>query len=278
MTVILAIVVNFFITSFFMLFFCWTLSTLIPVLPISDTVYEALVIGTMVFLCGAGLTPLGEKIFRWRNGARKPKPNEAERIEPIFSRVAARCGFQRDQFDLCVLDDMEFNAFALGRRTVAITRGAMELPEEEQEAIFAHELGHMRYKDGVKSIVFYMLTTAGRIMLTILNRLGALLARIPFLSVFGLILNWLTVLISHLIMFPLYVGNRFGGRMHEFRADKFAYDNGYGQGLLVFFSRLMTTNVPASGVMNFIMSTHPATGKRIKRLEDLESKYGTADI
>lgn len=282
MVLILALIVNFFITLVFMMFLLPLLSLILPFVA-TDQLIMGVTILTMIVLGVIGLTPLGEKFFRRLNGAREPIKKESGAIEPIFSRVVEQCGFKRNQFDLCVIDDMMPNAFALGRRTVAMTRGAMQLPEDEQEGIFAHELGHMQFKDSIRGMVFYMITGAGQVMLVILNRLGAGLSRlggIPFVglfvALFGLFLNWITVLVSFLIMLPLFIGEKFGSRLQEYRADKFALDSGHGQGLVNFLYRLMDVDTKASGVMAVLMRSHPVSGERIKRIEDLLDSYDVA--
>lgn len=85
----------------------------------------------MLTLCGLALTPMGETFFRFLHKAREPLKTEQEKIEPIFVKIVESVSFSRDQFDLLVCDDQQINAYAMGRRSVIITRGAMRLPDNE---------------------------------------------------------------------------------------------------------------------------------------------------
>ena len=44
------------------------------------------------------------------------------------------------------IDSLVVNAYAIGRHTIAVTRGAMEtFSEDELKSIIAHEIGHILY-------------------------------------------------------------------------------------------------------------------------------------
>ncbi|MGQ9655908.1 MAG: M48 family metalloprotease [Thermodesulfobacteriota bacterium] len=57
-------------------------------------------------------------------------------------------------YHFAVLDSMELNAFACPGGIVLITRGLLDLCEDEDQlaAVLAHEVGHVAHKDGINSI------------------------------------------------------------------------------------------------------------------------------
>ena len=47
---------------------------------------------------------------------------------------------------LYIMDTMDVNAFAVGRKTIAITKGSMEaFTKEENHGLLAHEFGHLSH-------------------------------------------------------------------------------------------------------------------------------------
>lgn len=83
-----------------------------------------------------GFSPLGEKILRLLNRVRPLETKrETEYLQPLFEEVYERakekCKSLR-KIEICVIDNMTVNAMALGRRTVAVTKGAMQTFTEEE--------------------------------------------------------------------------------------------------------------------------------------------------
>lgn len=237
---------------------------------ISGFYLQFLSIGIMASLCGLALTPVGEALFRFTNGAREGLKSEKELLEPIFSRVVKSAGFERGNFDLLVTDSQEINAFALGRRSVIITRGAMQLPEQEVEAIFAHELGHMRHHDSIITLMYYTVSTITNIAVKILAVIAAVMTVFRGTRIIGVVIGVVTAALIWLAIKPLNVGNRYGGRVKEYRADRFAHEIGYGEGMQMLLTRFLETEAAPSGkIADSLMATHPGSGKRLLALEKL---------
>lgn len=237
---------------------------------ISDLYLQFLAIGIMVTLCGLALTPVGEALFRFTNGAREGLKSEKALLEPIFSRVVKSAGFERSNFDLLVTDSAEINAYALGRRSVIITRGAMQLPEQEVEAIFGHELGHMRHHDSIITLMYYTVSTITSIAVKIMLGIAAVMTVFRKTRLLGIIIGAITAAMIWLAIKPLELGNRYGSRVKEYRADKFAHEIGYGEGMQMLLSRFLEMEAAPSGkVADSLMATHPGSGKRLLALEKL---------
>jgi len=241
---------------------------------ISDLYLQFAAIGIMASLCGLALTPIGESFFRFTHGAREALKLEKSFLEPVFSRVVKNAGFERSDFDLLVMDDKEINAFALGRRSVIITRGAMQLPEQEIEGIFAHELGHMRHRDSIIMLMYYTVSSITNLAIKILMMIAAVMTFFKITRILGVAIGIMTAALLWLAVKPINVGNRYGGRLKEYRADRFAHEIGYGEGMQMLLTRFMDNETTERGMVNSLMATHPGSGKRLLALEKLAEKSG----
>jgi heat shock protein HtpX len=99
-------------------------------------------------------------------GAREVPESEAPRLHAIVHRLATAAGIPMPK--VCVIPGDSPNAFATGRNpehaAVAATEGILRmLPEDELEAVLAHELGHVRNRDILIGTV--AATLAGAIMM-----------------------------------------------------------------------------------------------------------------
>ena len=76
--------------------------------------------------------------------SRKPTPDEMARLTPLWERVLSRVGKgKRRRYKLRVEDDYRVNAAAGGGNLVIVTTHALDgLPDDQLEAVLAHELGH----------------------------------------------------------------------------------------------------------------------------------------
>src|SRR6266581_1997292 len=83
---------------------------------------------------------VGHLLFR----IRRPTRAERARIDPIWAGICARAGADPARYLLRVESSELVNAFALGGHFVAVTRVALDLPDDMLEAVMAHELGHHR--------------------------------------------------------------------------------------------------------------------------------------
>lgn len=107
----------------------------------------ALLLGAACWTLSAGLLllrPVEARFARMLFKVRRPSEAELQRIDPVWRRVCRRAGVSQRDYTLRVEDSQLINAFALGAHFVAVTRRALELPDELLEAVLAHELGHHR--------------------------------------------------------------------------------------------------------------------------------------
>lgn len=88
------------------------------------------------------LRPVEARFARLLFRVRRPTAAELVRLAPVWRRACARAGDDPDAYTLRIEEREVVNAFALGGHFVAVTRTALDLPDELLEAVIAHELGH----------------------------------------------------------------------------------------------------------------------------------------
>lgn len=182
----------------------------------------------------------------------------------------------------------EINAYSFGRKSIAITRGAMSLDPHLIEAVLSHEVGHSINAD----MFFYRFLFGNLISFIIL--LGIWNAFIlGVVIIIGLIiilfsalrLNFVTYQISSWVIgllkkilemiqtIVLYIGQAIiaiVSRRCEYNADDFSYSLGYGNYLCMFLSKY-AINYEAfkpRTIFEVIYASHPEPEQRINRLKE----------
>ncbi|QHV47747.1 M48 family metalloprotease (plasmid) [Bacillus cereus] len=82
---------------------------------------SAVIIGGLTVL---STTEHAEKLYRYMNGMRRATKREVEQIKPILDDLCQRAGIQ--DLVLCVADEPFPNAYALGSKTVCVTKGLLK--------------------------------------------------------------------------------------------------------------------------------------------------------
>ena len=284
------IIINSILVSFF---FALLLAFIIP--DVHEAALFAIGFAAYVLSIAAALSPLGESILRLQNGCKKITDDQLlARIEPIFYDVYNRALEETPELNrkikLFVCDEEEPNAFALGRKTVCVTRGLLLLSDSEIKAILAHEFGHLAHKDTDSLLVI----TTGNLIVTVAMIILKTVVKV-FNWVFGFILGMVTehgFLFGLLTSFSNFIFDIvFGGvmwlwtklgviicmhssRQNEFLADKYAYDLGLGRELIHAFTTLEGTSHKKRSLWAAITASHPATDKRIEKLSSYYQSEG----
>jgi len=236
------------------------------------------------------LSPVGEFILRIMENCREPQTQQEQNyLLPMFEEVYENAKeiypLLNSDIKIYIIDVMYVNAFAIGRKTIAVTRGALEtFSVEELKGVIAHEFGHINYGH-TKAL---LLSTIGNLFFTItvfifraiffvfqiicdifghFNWLGFALGLFNFVaSLLVEISVFLFINLSQIIL-------SLNSRTNEIQADTFAYEIGYGRELTgalylidkISMSRDLTIN-------QRLRASHPHTAKRIQNLERLESQ------
>lgn len=177
-------------------------------------------------------------------------------------------------FYIDVSDD-SINACAFDRNRVCITRGLAECGDDEVfKAILAHEMGHIVNYD----------VTAGNIARWNVN-LCLFIIMIPTWFLLGmasptkserrdgvtpgtmvfylvcLVLGLFGLIVQAIVRFVHYLFYLAGGKMEEYRADRYSVKLGYGIGLIAFFKA--NEDMPSGGWRD----PHPSVRNRIDHLK-----------
>ena len=241
------------------------------------------------------LSPVGEWMFRLFNGCKKIKdPEILNRLTPLFLEVKERAKAKRadciihDSITLYIREDDDINAFAMGRRTVCVTRGLLALNDEQIKAVLGHEFGHLATHDTdltllitVGNFIITAIVTFIRVILIIYSFIVSIIA--AFAGEDGAIIHLMnavsTFLTTLLINGLMWLWSQLGillvmksSRDAEYEADAFSCDLGYADGLVSFFRILsdMERRAGLKGKGNIfaaLAASHPDTDKRIAKIE-----------
>lgn len=228
------------------------------------------------------LSPIGEAIFRAMNGCREiSDPSMLNRLTPLFNEVYEKAKLKDSNLSqdirLYMVDQPYPNAFALGRNTVCVTSGLLYLSDDEIKGIFAHEFAHLSNKDTDITLFIYVGNLIASIMFLILRVvlfiisffLGSMTGRRNSAARGFVLAATLDLIYAAIVGLYTKLGIllvNYSSRNHEFEADKFAYNLGYGRELRDALTELQGENVKPSGFVANLMSTHPETYLRIEKL------------
>jgi len=236
------------------------------------------------------LSPAGEAILRATEGCRKPATGQEQNylipmFEEVYQNAKAISPKLNDGIKLYIMDAMYVNAFAIGRKTVAVTKGAMEtFTADELKGILAHELGHMEYGHTkalllavIGNFFFSIIVWAFRTLLNIIQFISDIVAQI---NVLGAVFSFLTLIFRgyvNLVTFSFsnlsQIILALNSRINELQADKFAHEIGYGRELIsgMYLLQKISINADVSIVERW-KASHPHLADRIRSLEKLETE------
>jgi len=229
-------------------------------------------------------TSLGEKLLRFFEHVRKIETKQEKAyLLPLFQEVYMQAKEQNPKLkhiELCVIDKMVVNACTLGKHTIAVTKGAMEtFSEDELKALMAHEIAHILYGDTMARLymtvgnglfTIFVLATKAFIFIAEWIEMIATKARFSFAWVMITVVKTLFTLILFVVQFLMQVVLSISSRRGEFRADRYAYELGYGERLIEAFYLLEKMQLGTeSSVKQKMTTSHPRITARIERLENL---------
>lgn len=240
-------------------------------------------VGIYALSIGIALSPYGEKLLRFAEGVREPVTQyERKALIPLFKEVdhkAWKACRIISHINIYITDKMTINAFAMGRRTICVTRGAMEMFTPEQlKGIIAHEYAHIINRDTTAGLlnyigngIFTLLLLLFRVIFFVLDMLSMMTEN---LSPLKLITGFVKFLFDASIATFMSVGQiilAMDKRMSEYRADQFAYEIGYGLPLIeaLYILQKISLNKDMK-LTDRLKQSHPYLGDRIERLESFE--------
>lgn len=232
-------------------------------------------------------SPVGEWLLAALAGAREIKRTDIKiklipLLEVVFNEAKAKVPSMVSSVHLKIVHDESPNAFAIGRKTICVTDGLLNLSDEEIMAVFAHELGHLAYHHTSIQLLIgggnmfisgcllliklscWLITAIFSIFAIGTRRLGRglIIAAIGSLSTISI---WLWTKFCMLFLM-------WSMRQNEYVADEFAYRLGYGNILASILDRQMCSK-PQNGLLKALYATHPHSDDRIARLQELGATY-----
>jgi len=225
------------------------------------------------------ISSFGETILRFIERIRPLyTKTEKEYLIPIFEEVyneAKEKHPELKEIEICTIDTMAIKACAVGVKTIAISRGAIEtFSENELKAIIAHEISHIINGDTIATL----LTTIGNgiFALFVFIVKSAIMAsdiirdKEGFESGLNKAIKMIFSIIVFIIVFPGELLLSIRSRQNEFRADRFSYEIGYGNYMIEALYLLEKINLgDNSSIVTRITASHPIVAKRIGVLEAL---------
>lgn len=231
-----------------------------------------------------GFSPLGEKLLRLLNRVRPLETKrETEYLQPLFDEVYERAKekYKRlRKIEICVIDNMTVNAIALGRQTIAVTKGAMQtFTEDELKAVIGHEIAHLVHGDTVASIyaivgngILSVFVLLARLFLLLLDwGQSAITGKHSIFSALMLILRLYFEFCIWFFNFGLQVILSMNSRKNEFKADLFSYSIGYDSDMIEALYLLEKISLgDNSSIIQKMIASHPRITLRIKHLEEFD--------
>ena len=230
------------------------------------------------------LSAIGEILLRWYlNLSRIQTQQERDYLMPLFDEVyeKAKERFPRINKNVTLFIDnsMTVNAFAVGKSTIAVTRGAINtFSEDELVGVLAHEFGHLVHGDTKALLLniigngfFTVCVLALRVVLFFVRFVTALFDES---GVINLVMWIFDFFINIYIMIIMLIGQLIlsaTSRKAEYFADSFSHDIGLSTELIQALYILQRISVPSNiPIMERLRASHPNMGKRIARLERLQ--------
>ena len=236
------------------------------------------------------LSPIGEFILRTIENCREPvTQQEKDYLLPMFEEVYENAKEVYPELNnsikIYINDEMHVNAYAIGRKTIAITAGALAtFSAEELKGIIAHEFGHLMHGHTkalllsvIGNLIFSILILFFRLMFWIVQIITQIASYFSWLGVIFAIMNfmasWTVEIAVFLFMNLSQIILSLNSRTNEYQADTFAYEIGYGRELTdaLYLIQKISMNAKLT-LTQRLKASHPHTAKRIENLEQLEEQ------
>jgi len=233
------------------------------------------------------LSPVGEWLISTIAGAREITRTDIKiklipLLEIVFSQSKEISPDIVNSIHLTIINEPVANAFAIGRKTICVTEGLLNLSDKEIMAVFSHEIGHIVYKHSV----IQLLIGGGNVFISgcllIIKLICWMITAIFTLFAVGtrkLGMGILITIIGSISSVMIWLWTKFcllflmwSMRQNEYVADEYAFKLGYGRILASILDRQICSP-PENSFFKALYSTHPRRDDRIARLQELGVDY-----
>lgn len=236
---------------------------------------------------GLALSPLGEILLRLMENCHIPATEQEKKyLLPLFEEVYQNAKENNpklnDNVKIYITDAMYVNAFAIGRKTIAVTQGSIEtFTKDELKGIIAHEFGHLNYghtKALLLSVIgnmfFSFIVIVLRFLLSACEFISDIISGVNYI---GWIFKFICVVVRLVFELSTFIFINFSqiilasnSRLNETQADKFAYSIGFGKQLTNALYMLKKISIGKKVKLSELLkASHPHTSYRIEFLENL---------
>lgn len=236
-----------------------------------------------IFFIVLSLTPVGSSLFRSIAGSREVlTAYDKDYLMPIFEDVydAVKEEYPRvsKNIQLYINSSHNINAYALGRDSITLTRGAIDtMSEDELRGVLSHEFGHIVHGDTslnlfllIGNIIFMFFYGCFKIIQIATRIVASLLSPDEF-KMSRQIIGGIGKVFGSILLFIALALLKINERTNEFQADKYAHQIGYGEELISALYLLKKLDADSNlNMLERLLASHPELDYRISKLEQLE--------
>jgi len=218
-----------------------------------------------------------ESIWRRISGVRPLRlKQEKDRLLPLFKEVYEGAVTTDPKLftgiKLYIQEDMSINAFAFGKSTLVLTRGSIELLNDDcLKGLIAHEFGHFSHYDTVANLFATVSNLFLSVIMKFLNDTKNKYDEKEGMGIFQSLFKFLFDIIYYVFRSIQFIGDLIlmrVSRKHEYLADTFAFKSGFGKELTDVLIEIYGVSVEKpKSVKEQMKSTHPHITLRIEALE-----------
>lgn len=232
------------------------------------------------------VSPVGEWALTAYAGGQEIKRRDVKikfipLLEQVYNRAIAESPNMVQSIRLKIASDPMPNAYAIGRRTIVVTEGLTDLPDNLIMGVLAHEVGHLVNRHAEIQLLIggsNVFITGFLLVLKIVTWIITAISGLFALGARSAIGGTLVALFAAISSASIYIWTKFcllflrwSMRSNEFVADEYAFKLGYGRELAVVLDQCI--DAPDNGLLRALYDTHPSTHERIARLQDLGVNY-----
>lgn len=227
---------------------------------------------------------IGEYILRFIEGLRRIATKEEkeyllEIFEEVYEEAKEVNSNLNDNIELFISDKMYINAYAMGRKTVVLTKGAIAtFSRDELKGVLGHELGHLGNGD-TKALLLNIIGNGIFTILVIMLRFAMFIFTLIVgiadgSGIVALIMQFVQFILNIALIVLLGIGNvimALNSRYNEYQADKFAFNIGVGAELIEALKILEKVSITGDiSLLERLQASHPHLAYRIAKLEEME--------
>ena len=260
----------------------WIISCLIPFLVTIFLVFKMLH-KDILNLVSENLDESGTPILLDAKENQEDEINK--KIVNAFNKAKDKLKINKEIKLIRMVNSSYVNAFAIGNTKgeaaiVVFDELAKHADEEMMQSIIGHELGHIKNKDSITSVILYSNQYALPILENISDRISYftlnITKEIPFVNFGAVMLLYLYKFITLITVVPgfwiTHAINLFISRESEHLADKAGVKASSKETMLKtlkFLSSIEGETPKKGSLLEFLASTHPSTNKRIKYINKI---------